>query len=183
MKTLTTYDLKNSIRSFLTPGTEFICDDKILESLKPEASTNDYIYNKMILDTNIRELLKQYLNRRNKHNFEKIDISETVDNLPVDLKNSINVDYIKNFSFVTPLIPVWYVHCIDADESLKHYNNNPAILKSIYLPRAYDDELNCSYYAMTMYDEYLNKTFTINSSSIKYEDTINLYFLLKSILE
>lgn len=178
MKTLTTYDLKNNIRSFLTPGTEFICDDKILESLKPEASTNDYIYNKLILDTNIRELLKLYLNKHNKHNFEKIDISETVDNLPVDLKNSINVDYIKNFSFVTPLLPVCYEHCIDADESLKHYDNNPAILKSIYLPRAYDD-----YYAMTMYDEYLNKMFTINSSSIKYEDTINLYFLLKSILE
>lgn len=180
MKFLTTYDLKNNIRSFLTPGTEFICDDKILESLKPESSTNDYIYNKMILDTNIRELLKQYLNKHNKHNFEKIDISETVDSLPVDLKNSINVDYIKNFSFVTPLLPVCYEHCIDADESLKHYVVNPAILKNICLPKAFDDD---DYYTMTMYDEYLNKTFTINSSSIKYEDTINLYFLLKSILE
>lgn len=180
MKTLITYNLKNNIRSFLTPGAEFICDDKILESLKPEASTNDYIYNKMILDTNIRELLKQYLNKHNKHNFEKIDISETVDNLPVELKNSINVDYIKNFSFVTPLLPVCYEHCIDADESLKHYVNNPAILKSICLPKAFDDD---GYYTMTMYDEYLNKTFTITSSSIKYEDTINLYFLLKSILE
>lgn len=178
MKKLNTYEFKTNIRGFITSNIEFICDDKILESLKPEASTNDYIYNKLILDTNIRELLKLYLNKHNKHNFEKIDISETVDNLPVDLKNSINVDYIKNFSFVTPLLPVCYEHCIDADESLRHYNSNPAILKSIYLPRAYDD-----YYAMTMYDEYLNKMFTINSSSIKYEDTINLYFLLKSILE
>ena len=178
MKTLITYDLKNNIRSFLTPDAEFICDDKILESLKPEASTNDYIYNKQILDANIKELIKQYLD---KHNIDRIDISKTVDSLPVDLKNSINVDYIKNFSFVTPLLPVCYEHCADSVDSLKHYNQNPAILVDIYTFPSKNKE--ASEYSMTMHDEFLNKSFTATNFSIRYEDTIELYFMLKLILK